>query len=131
MGEGLVGLRHAVDIVLALVGAALLVLRVHELVRKPLGHRLLAALASELDEPADREGPGAAGGDLDRHLVGRAADAAGTDLEHRREGLDRRLEGLHPLAGRGPRPYGGRGVDGLLRPGLFSLPPYPVYSPLG
>src|SRR4051794_37240955 len=51
--EGLVGLRHAVDVVLALVRAALLGARVHQLVGEPLGHRLLPALTCELDEPAD------------------------------------------------------------------------------
>src|SRR5581483_7721109 len=50
VSEGLVGLGHAVDVVLALVRAALLLLGVEELVRKPLGHRLLAALAREQDQ---------------------------------------------------------------------------------
>src|SRR5919202_1615649 len=40
----------------------------------------------------------AACGDLDRHLVGRAAHAAGADLEDRRERLDRVLEDLERLA---------------------------------
>ena len=35
------------------------------------------------DEPADRERARAALRHLDRHLVVRAADAAGADLEHR------------------------------------------------
>src|SRR3954469_15163135 len=47
-----------------------------------------------------RGGGGAAGGHLDRHLVGRAADAAGADLEHRRERLDGRLEGLDRVLAR-------------------------------
>src|SRR4051795_4670833 len=63
-----------------------------------VGHPLPAPLGGELDEPADRQGPGAAGGDLDRHLVGRAADAAGADLEDRGQRLDRRLERLDRLA---------------------------------
>src|SRR5271168_656449 len=54
MREGLVGLRHAVNVVLALVSAALLGLRVHELVGEALRHGLLAPLAGELDEPAHR-----------------------------------------------------------------------------
>src|SRR4051812_44608125 len=58
--EGLVGLRHAEDVVLALERAALLVRGVHELVGEPLGHRLLAAVARELDQPADGERAGAA-----------------------------------------------------------------------
>src|SRR3712207_8484733 len=52
VGEGLVGLRHAEDVVLPLVRAALLGLRVEQLVGEPLGHRLLAPVARELDQPA-------------------------------------------------------------------------------
>src|SRR5690606_27035710 len=98
--EGLVGLGHAVDVVLALVGAALLLLRVEQLVGEALGHRLLATLPGELDEPADRERARAALRDLDRHLVGRAADAAGADLEDRGERLDRLLERLDRILAR-------------------------------
>src|SRR3954451_1157011 len=100
MREGLVGLGHAVDVVLALERAALLGDGVHELVREALGHGLLAAVARELDQPADRERAGAAGGDLDRDLVGRAADAAGADLEVRGQGLDGRLELLEGVLAR-------------------------------
>src|SRR3954453_23183275 len=46
----------------------------------PLGHGLHAARAGELDEPADGERARAAGRDLDWHLIGGAADAAGADL---------------------------------------------------
>src|SRR5947207_936953 len=67
--EGLVGLRHAEDVVLALVRTALLGLRVEQLVGEPLGHRLLAPVAGELDQPAHRERTGPARGDLDGHLV--------------------------------------------------------------
>src|SRR4051812_23978164 len=90
--EGLVGLGHAEDVVLALVGAALLGLGVHELVGEALGHRLLAAIAGELDQPADGEGAGARGGHLDRDLVGRAADAAGAGPRGPRPRLYRELE---------------------------------------
>jgi hypothetical protein len=65
------------------------------------GNRLLAALAGELDEPADGERARAARGTSTGHLVGGAADAAGADLEDRRERLDRRVELLdRVLAGR-------------------------------
>ena len=94
MGERLVGLGHAVDVVLPLPGAALLLVRVEDLAGEALGHRVLATGAGELDQPADREGAGAAGGNLDRDLVGGAADAAGADLEHRGQLFDRRLERL-------------------------------------
>src|SRR3954452_22601368 len=94
MREGLVGLRHAVDVVLALPGAALLLGGVEDLVGEAVGHRLLAAAAGEADQPADGERSRPTGRDLDRDLVGGAADPARTDLEHRGELLDRLLEHL-------------------------------------
>src|SRR5215467_14806672 len=90
--EGLVGLRHPVDVVLALVGAALLVERVEDLVGELLGHALLAPVARVRDEPADRERARAALRHLDGHLVVRPADAAALDLEHRRDRLDGLLQ---------------------------------------
>src|SRR3954471_8856236 len=51
VGEGLVRLSHAVDVVLALPGVALLLGRIENLVREALGHRLLAASPGELDQP--------------------------------------------------------------------------------
>src|SRR5215470_12893176 len=94
MCKRLIGLRHAVYVVLPLPGAALLLVGVEDLAGETLGHRVLAAGAGVLDQPADRERAGAAGGDLDRHLVGGAADAAGADLEHRGQLFDRRFQGL-------------------------------------
>src|SRR5215212_6168113 len=90
--EGLVGLRHPVDVVLALVGAALLVERVEDLAGEPLREALLAAVAGERDEPAYGEIARTALRHLDGHLVVRAADAARADLEHRRQRLDRLIE---------------------------------------
>src|SRR4029078_9284058 len=84
--EGLVGLRHPVDVVLLLECAALRVDRVHQLARALLLHPLLPALARELGEPADRERARTALRHLDGHLVVRAADAAGAGLEHGRHG---------------------------------------------
>src|SRR5262245_44997352 len=92
--ESLVRLGHAVHVVLALEGPALLVRRVEDLADELVDHLLLATLAGKRDEPADREGAGAAGGHLDRHLVVGATDAARTDLERRGDGLDGLLEHL-------------------------------------
>src|ERR1041385_3421533 len=85
--EGLVRLRHPVDVVLALVRAALLVERVEDLVRELFGHALLAPVARVGHDPADREGARTALWHLDGHLVVRAADAAALDLEHGRDRL--------------------------------------------
>src|SRR3954453_19121150 len=97
VSEGLVGLRHAVDVLLALERAALFGLRVLELAGEPLGHRLLATCAREGDEPADRESSSAALGNFDRALVGGAADSAGADLQDGGQSLDRLLERLDRL----------------------------------
>src|SRR5881398_3749882 len=85
--EGLVGLRHPVDVVLALERPALLVERVHDLVGELRAHPLLAALARIRHEPAHGERAGAALRHLDGDLVVGAADAATLDLEHRRDRL--------------------------------------------
>src|SRR5689334_7731838 len=101
--EGLVRLRHPVDVVLSLERAALLVQRVENLVGELVRHALLATLARIRHEPAHRERAGAPLRHLDRHLVVRAADAAAAYLQHRRdrlhgllEHLDRRAAGLRP-----------------------------------
>src|ERR671923_583960 len=86
--EGLVGLRHPVDVVLALEGAALLVQGVEDLACELLAHVLLPTVARIRDEPADGERPGPALRHLDRYLVVGAADATRADLEHRRDRLD-------------------------------------------
>src|SRR5260221_4658175 len=76
MREGLVGLRHPVDVVLALERTALLVERVEDLVGELVAHALLAAVARERDEPADRDRAATPLRNLDGNLVVGAADAA-------------------------------------------------------
>src|SRR5438045_8953158 len=67
--EGLVGLRHPVDVVLFLVCAALLVQGVENLVGELVGHALLAPVARVLYKPANGERAGAALRHLDGHRV--------------------------------------------------------------
>src|SRR5262245_61150235 len=81
--EGLVGLRHTVDVVLLLERAPLLVQRVHELARELRGHALLTAVARVLHDPPQGERARAALRHLDGHLVVRTADAARAALENR------------------------------------------------
>src|SRR5436305_14005284 len=92
--EGLVRLRHPVDVVLALERPTLLVQGVQNLVGQLHRHALLAAVARVRDEPAHGERAGPALRHLDRDLVVRAADAAAADLEDRRDRLDGLLEHL-------------------------------------
>jgi hypothetical protein len=63
----------------------------------------------------------AARGDLDRHLVGRAADAAGADLEDGGERLDRLLERLDRVAAAALAQDRQGVVDDLLGGGLLAV----------
>src|SRR4051812_7505932 len=92
VSERLVGFGHLVGVFTALDAGAKPVARVEHLVHQALGHRLLSALPGVAHEPAQREGVGPAGLDLDRHLVGRTADAAALDLERRLDVVERALE---------------------------------------
>src|SRR5438445_12964004 len=74
--EGLVGLRHPVDVVFPLERPALLVQRVHDLVGELDAHALFAALARERHEPAHGKRAGPALRNLHRNLVVRTADPA-------------------------------------------------------
>src|SRR6185295_8135137 len=65
---------------------------IHEFARKALLHGVLATLAGGLDEPADGESLLAVGADLDRHLVGGAADAARTHFDRRTDVVERGVE---------------------------------------
>src|SRR5436190_10803714 len=83
VGEGLVGLGHAVDFFLLLHRAAASFRGLHQLVGKALGHALLPALAGRLADPAHRQRRAAHGTHLDRDLVVRAAHAPALHLDHR------------------------------------------------
>src|SRR4051794_41158159 len=78
VSERLVGVGHLVHVLAALHRGAEAVAGVEDLVGEAQGHRLLATLTAVADEPADGQRGGAAGTDLDGHLVGGAADASGT-----------------------------------------------------
>src|SRR3954453_23717190 len=92
VSEGLVGLGHLVGVLALLHSGAEAVGGVEDLVHQALGHRLLATVRGVPDEPAQRQRGAAVGLDLDRDLVGRAADAAGLDLDGRLHVVERALE---------------------------------------
>src|SRR6185369_16153788 len=94
MAEGLVGLRHLVRVFASLDRCAEAVHRVDELGGQLLAHALAVALAGRLDEPADAEREAAVAPDLDRDLVGGAADAAGLHFDDRGGVAEGRLEDL-------------------------------------
>src|SRR5947209_7338459 len=121
MREGLVGLRHAVDVVLALEGVALLLDGVQQLVGELVSHVALAALAGELHEPADGERTRPARGDLDGNLVGGAADAARPDLQNGSERFDAGFELLDRGLAAALAEDGQRVVDDPLGDGLLAV----------
>src|SRR4051812_43755650 len=92
--ERLVGLRHPVEVVLTLVGTALLVESVQDLPRELLVHVLLAPVARVRNDPAHGEGACTARRHLDRNLVVRPADTPRARLQHGGDGLDRLLQNL-------------------------------------
>src|ERR1700690_86719 len=67
VGERLVGLRHLLEVVLALDRCADAVAGIEQLAREPLRHGLLTTLTAVADEPANGERGGPAGTHLDRH----------------------------------------------------------------
>src|SRR5215471_19088081 len=126
--EGLVRLRHAVDVVLLLERAALLVERVDELARELLGHALLAPIARVLDKPTESERTCAPLRNLDGNLVVGATDTARTDLENRSDALDRLLQHLDlrlsGFLGREPESP----VHDLLGDGLLAVQHHAVHE---
>src|SRR4051812_2346959 len=92
VGERLVALGHLLHVVAPLDRGTETVGGIEQFAGEALGHRLLAALAAEVDEPPDGERVGAWRAHLDRNLVGRATDAAAANLERRLDVLDRPLE---------------------------------------
>jgi hypothetical protein len=64
-------------------GVAAVVGGVQQLGGQTLHHGAVVAATGSLDQPADGESLAALGADLDGDLVGRAADAAGADLDRR------------------------------------------------
>src|SRR4051812_26470961 len=98
MREGAVRLGHAVRVLALLHRIAAVLRRVHQLARKARGHRLFGAAASRGDQPADGKRLGALRADLDRDLVGRAADPAAADLDARLHIVERVMEHADRLA---------------------------------
>ena len=95
--EGAVGFRHPVRVFALLDGIAPVVGGVDQLGREPVGHRLVVAAAGGLDQPADRQRLAALRANLDRNLVGGAADAARADFDRRRDVVERLLEDLQRI----------------------------------
>src|SRR6266849_1473405 len=97
MGESLVAFRHPVGFFLALDRPACVLGGVEDLERKLLGHALAATLPRETHDPAAGKGKPALGPDLDRDLVGGAADAARFHLQQRGRVPKGRLEDLERI----------------------------------
>src|SRR3989344_4723820 len=94
VAEGPVGLGHLVGVLALLHRGAAVVRGVEQFGGQLLGHGVFAAVAGGVDQPADGQGAATVGTDLDRHLVGGAADATRPDLDRRGDVVERGVEGL-------------------------------------
>src|ERR1700704_226719 len=128
MAEGLVALSHPMGLFLPLHGRADTVAGVKELERELLCHRFPTSLPRETDQPAAGEREAALGPDLDRDLVGGAADAAGLDLELRRGVPDRQVEDLEWLLLGLPGGARQRVVDDALGDRALASPHHDVHE---
>src|SRR5688572_14418956 len=91
MGEGFVGLGHAMRVFALLHGAAAIVRSVDELAREAIAHGALRPRTRIGDQPADREGDLTRLADFDRNLVRGAADAARAHFDGRLHVVERAL----------------------------------------
>src|SRR5690606_3282221 len=91
VSERAVRLGHLVSVLTTLDRCAETVRGIQDLVLETLGHGLLTATLGVADEPAQGERVGAVRLDLDRHLVGRATDAAAADLKGGADVVERLL----------------------------------------
>src|SRR6476469_7719722 len=92
VSKSLVRLGHLVRVLAPLDGGTQAIGCVQQLVHQPLGHRLLPASLGVTDEPTQRQGGRSARLDLDRHLIGGAADPAALHLEGGADVVQRALE---------------------------------------
>src|SRR5215813_5655184 len=97
VGEGLVGLRHAVRVLALAHGRATVLRGVHQLVRQAKSHGLLATVAGGLDHPAHRQCLAAGGPNFNRHLISGAADAPRLHFDHGLDVVERRRQYLDRL----------------------------------
>src|SRR5215210_681842 len=81
MRESLVGLRHAVRVLFLLDRIAAIVRRVEQFSCEAVGHSLFAAPARVLHNPANGQRAATLLVNLNRHLIGRTADASRLDLD--------------------------------------------------
>src|SRR5881409_4302354 len=95
MREGAVRLRHPVRVLFLLYRLALALRGEDQLGGEPLRHVLLAARATELNQPAHAERGAPLGPDFHRHLIGRAAHAPGLHFQRRLHIRQRLLEDVH------------------------------------
>ena len=119
--ERTVRLGHLVQILALLHRRARVLGGVHDLGGEALLHRVLLALAREVDDPADRERGGATGVDLHRHLVGGSANALRLDFERGAHVVHGLLEDGQRVAAGLLLDDGERAVDDVLGHGLLAV----------
>src|SRR5262245_2878181 len=118
--ERLVRLGHPMGVLALLDRGTLALGCVHQLVGKLLRHRLARTRAGRADQPAHRQRDPTLAPDLDRDLVGRAADAPWLDLQHRRGVAHGGVEHVDRIAPHARLDQPHRRVDDSLRGRLLA-----------
>src|SRR5690606_25348992 len=121
VSESLVRLRHLVRVLALLDGAAAIVRGIEQLARELFDHRLLAAQAGVLDQPAHGERDAPLGTNLHRDLVGGTADAPALHLEHRLDVVERLLEDAQRILSRTSLDHAEGAIDDALGNGLLAV----------
>src|SRR5579883_1185427 len=126
MCERFVRFSHAVNVFLALDGAAAPIRRVQKLVRQLVGHGFPGTRARVQQKPANGQRLPAKLADLNRNLVVRAADPPGLHLQHRLDVFHRLLENLERLVVGLLSHLLHRSIENALSGGLFAVPHHRV-----
>uniref|UniRef100_E6PKC6 Putative Hemagglutinin 2 n=1 Tax=mine drainage metagenome TaxID=410659 RepID=E6PKC6_9ZZZZ len=97
MGESLICLSHAVNLVTTLHGRATTLGGLHQLISQALGHGFLTTFFSRLTDPAHSQGRATLGTHFNRNLVISATDTAGFNLNNRFHIAQRQRENLNGI----------------------------------
>src|SRR3982751_5692031 len=124
--ESLVCFGHSVDVLFLLHRSAATRLRIQKLADQPIAHCFFAASAGVRDDPADSERVAAVLADLQRNLVGCAADTSRFDLERRSDTVDGLLKDFQRFFTGLFADLFHRAVKDLFRDGFLALPHHAV-----
>src|SRR5579862_8061739 len=121
MRERLVGVRHPMCVFALFDRDAAIARGIEQLARQPLFHRVLRARPRAGNQPADRQCLAALRANLDRHLIGGAANTARANLDRRTHIAQRVVEDADRILTAAPLNAVKRAIDDPLGDRLLAL----------